>query len=92
MSRRFTLARTPSTIRWWARLGHLEECSCNSSFGLEGRQRVVDAATFKAIMACWRNAVGRLGDLPPREGVWATRAMYAFRDRIKSQGSTPDAD
>ena len=85
MSRRFTLKRTSSTIRWWVQLGHLEGCSCDSSFGVDGRQRVVDKATFEAIMACWRNAVGRIGDLSPRESVWATRAMYAFRDRIKSQ-------
>ena len=88
MSRR-RLVWTGSTIRWWDRLGHLNDCPCRSetaglNLGAEGGQRTVNEDTYQAVMRCWRSAVDQMGSsgpLTPREHVHATRAMYAFRDR-----------
>ena len=89
MSRR-RLVWTGPSMRWWDRLGHLKDCPCigiRGSMDVDGGQRTVDEDTYQAVMRCWRNAVDQKGSqrlprpLSPREGVHATRAMYAFRDR-----------
>ena len=84
MTRR-RLVWTGPSMRWWDKLGHREGCPCGDvrgAMGVNGGQRTVDDDTFRSVMSCWRYATGQIRrQLNQREGVWATRAMWAFRDR-----------
>ena len=85
MSARRQMSWTAATIRWWDKLGHIDGCSCPRDLPIGGGQRTFDIDTFNAIFRCWRQAANRLFlDRPfsPREHAHATRAMYAFRDRL----------
>ena len=73
---------TAATVRWWGRLGHTERCAC-PPIPPDGAERTVDVDTAAAIWSCWHQAVDNYRRLSPRENVWATRAMYAFRDRAR---------
>ena len=89
--KRYRLKWTRPTLKWWTKLGHVHGCVCQSVLtGMDsgGGQRTVDGSIYKSVWGCWNYAVGQLhshthGLLTPREVVWATRAMYAFRDRVR---------
>ena len=71
---------TAATVRWWAKLGHMDGCKCKHD---PGQVTVyVGGVRHRAIDECWHQAVARINELTPTETVHATRAMYAFRDRL----------
>ena len=85
MSARRQMSWTAATIRWWDKLGHIDDCSCPKDLPIGGGQRTFDIDTFNAVFRCWRQAADRLFVDRPfslREHAHATRAMYAFRDRL----------
>ena len=90
MSDRRVFSWTRATVRWWNRLGHIDDCPCKKkpgqiTFRIPPGQPQPE--NYLRIWECWAQAVEKLSQPPPdglttpSEGVWASRAMYAFRDR-----------
>ena len=84
---RYVLSWTDATVRWWAKLGHIDDCVCKKTPGritVRITPGVPQPGAWRQVWECWRQAVERIGTLPPRHHPHATRAMYAFRDRASA--------